>query len=187
MLKRIALAVTTAAMTIAALGGVANAGTATGHANRVVKLHQDGTATIKANVAHTYTTTTTGGTGQVIYTIPSLPTGTYLVSFTASFFPVAGENFSCAVYPTRFSSMYAQDTTYSPVASGFYEGVNGVAAVKNPTSNGMEVLCGTADGSSWSWGTRSLRITLTSLDGLTSGSLSPAAKPKQGANPAMAR
>ncbi len=190
MRKRITLAVAAAALAVAMLGGVAHAGTATGHAARVVKLHAspNSTATIKPNVAHSYTTASAGGNGEVFFTIPALPNGNYLVSFTANFYPVAGENFSCAVFPSAVYGMFAQDTTYSPADSGFYEGVNGVAVVHNPSSAtvAMEAICGTYDGSAWSWGSRPLVITLTRLDGLTNGSLSPAPKPKQGRSAAIA-
>jgi hypothetical protein len=188
MRKRIAFVLVAAACAVTALGGMANAGTSTGHANRVVKLHQNATAAAKPNVAHSYTTAMTGGTGQVLYTIPSLPNGNYLVSYTANFFPVAGENFSCYVFGSASGLMYTQDTTYSPVSSGFYEGVNGLAVIHNPSSGTVAIQagCGTPDGSAWSFGTRQLVVTLTRLDGLTNGSLSPAPKPKRGANPAIA-
>ncbi|MDP9318828.1 MAG: hypothetical protein M3O94_07110 [Actinomycetota bacterium] len=35
----------------------------------------------------------------------------------------------------------------------------------------LDVGCGTADGSAWTWGTRSVQVTLTRLDGMQSGTL----------------
>ncbi len=133
------------------------------------------------NVAHSYSTTTPGS-GGVIYSIPSLPAGVYEVSFTANFFPAgtpaAPVQFTCAILNGTGAILYAQDTSSSETTSGFYVGVNGATFLRNPSSLGVEAYCGTGDGSAWTWGTRPLVVTLTRLDGLTHGSLSPSPNKK---------
>jgi hypothetical protein len=134
------------------------------------------------NIAHSYSTATTGGTGEVLYSIPSLPDGIYEVSFTANFFPAgtpaAPVQFSCGILNGSGVNLYAQDTSLSASTSGFYVGVNGAAFLRNPSSLGVQAFCGTIDGSTWSFGSRPLVVTLTRMDGLTHGSLSPSPNKK---------
>ena len=41
----------------------------------------------KKNIAHVYSTSTAGGTGELLFTIPNPGKGVYAASFTANFFP----------------------------------------------------------------------------------------------------
>jgi hypothetical protein len=137
------------------------------------------------NVAYSFSTATTGGTGQVFYAIPAVPRGVYEVSFTANFFPVGSPaapiTFACGIVNGTSATLYTMGTTASVTATGFYVGVNGAAFVRNPTSLGVQAFCGTADGSAWDFGTRPIQVTLTRLDGLSHGSLNPSPKKKGGA------
>ena len=132
----------------------------------------------KKNIAHTYTTSTTGGTGQLIFNLPNPGKGVYAASFTANFFPEgtpgAPETFSC--YITKDGSMLTQATASSTYTSGFYVGVNGGNIVQLTGSTALSVGCGVADGTAWTWGTKPLEASLTRLDGITSGSLAGTAQ-----------
>ena len=131
----------------------------------------------KKNIAHVYSTTTSGGTGEVVFTIPNPAPGVYAASFTANFFPAgtpsAPETFSCFI--TQNGSMRAQSTISTGYSSGFYAGVNGGNTIKLVTGDVLNLGCGTADGSAWTWGTQPVQATLTKLDGMTSGTVSAAA------------
>ncbi len=141
----------------------------------------------RKNIAHVYSTSTTGGTGEVIFTIPNPVPGVYAASFTANFFPAgtpsAPETFSCFI--TQNGSMRAQSTVSTGYSSGFYAGVNGGNTIRLVAGDVLNLGCGTADGSSWTFGTQLVQATLTRLDGMTSGTVSAAAH-KSGAASATA-
>jgi hypothetical protein len=134
----------------------------------------------KRNIAHLYSSSSTGGTGQVAFSIPNPGKGIYAASFTANFFPQGSPGapvvFSC--YLTRNSAMVAQSTVPSTEASGFYVGVNGGNTVSLANSTVLSLGCGTTDGSTWTFGTRKPQVTLTRLDGKATGSITvPTRKP----------
>jgi hypothetical protein len=128
------------------------------------------------NIAHVYSTSGTGGSGEVFYDIPTLPNGVYAASFTANFFPQGTPStpvtFSC--FLTKNGSMRTQSTSESTYTSGFYVGVNGSNTVKSVSGDSFQVGCGTADGSAWTYGTQPLQVTFTRLDGITTGGISKA-------------
>jgi hypothetical protein len=72
--------------------------------------------------------------------------------------------------------MSTQSTTSIEYSSGFYAGVNGSNTIKVSAGTTINPGCGTADGSAWTFGSRQLQVTLTRLDGMITGSLSPSAK-----------
>jgi hypothetical protein len=154
-----------------------------------LKASPNSIATAKPNVAHKFATSSSGGTGEVDYTIPAVANGNYLVSFTANFFPEgspsAPETFGCALITN--TALISQDTSSSTYTAGFYVGVNGVTVVHNPTAAGLFVACGTADSTAWDFGTNPLSVTLTRIDGLVLGSLSPEPNKQKGAGAASTR
>jgi hypothetical protein len=129
------------------------------------------------NISHLYSVSTTGGTGQVEFTVPNPGNGPYLVSFSANFFPQgtpeAPKTWSC--YLVKDGTMRAQSTASSTYDSGFYVGVNGTNTVKLVSDTSLTVGCGLADGGTWTWGTRPLQVVLTQVDALATGTLSKAA------------
>jgi hypothetical protein len=126
------------------------------------------------NVDYQYSTSGTGGTGDAVFNIPNPPNGLYSASFTANFFPAgsvsAPEQFSCSLIKDG-SIMRAQSTLTSVSDSGFYAGVNGGNVIKIDGVAQFAMYGGTADGSTWSWGTRPVQVNLLRIDGLQQGSL----------------
>jgi hypothetical protein len=125
------------------------------------------------NIAHVYSVSTSGGTGQVSYSITNPPAGIYAASFTANFYPqgspAAPETFSC--YLLKDGAMRAQSVATGTYTSGFYLGVNGSNTVKVTSGSVFTVGCGLADGGAWTWGTQPLQVTMTRVDGLSLHSL----------------
>jgi hypothetical protein len=130
------------------------------------------------NVAHVYSVSATGGTGQVSYTIPNPGRGVYAASFTANFYPQgspsAPATFSCYIIANGL--MLAQSTSSSTYSSGFYVGVNGGNTVRLTDTSTLSLGCGTADGSAWNYGTRQPQVTLTKLDGMIGAAISAPAR-----------
>jgi hypothetical protein len=138
--------------------------------------HNANPLTVNANIAHVYSVSDTGGSGQKLYNLPALQ-GNYAASFSANFFPQgtpsAPVSFSC--FLLKNNNMRAQDTSVSTYSGGFYIGVNGVNTVHVTTSDVLQVGCGIQSGA-WSWGTRPLQVTLTNVDGFQNFPLSGPAK-----------
>jgi hypothetical protein len=130
------------------------------------------------NIAHVYGTSDTGGSGQVTWSVPNPGKGTYAASFTANFFPTGTPGvpvrYSC--FLVRNSTMLTQSTSASTASSGFYVGVNGSNTVQLKGATTLTLGCGTDDFSAWTWGTRSVQVTLTRLDGRATGSVSAPTK-----------
>jgi hypothetical protein len=135
------------------------------------------------NIAHVYSARTSGGTGQAIFAIPNPGNGIYQASFSANFFPEgtpsAPETFSCAIVKDG-GIMRAQDTVSTTYSSGFYAGVNGSNTIKMAPGSSFDLYCGVDDGTDWSWGTLPAQVTLTRLDGVSTGSLTQTARHKAG-------
>jgi hypothetical protein len=152
----------------AAVTGLATAGSAPSSGGSLSAI----TAPVR-NIAHVFGTSDPGGSGQVTWTVPNPGRGTYAASFTANFYPAgsagAPVRFSC--FLLRNSAMLSQSTVPSTSTGGFYVGVNGgnTLSLKNATT--VTVGCGTDDNSAWTWGTRSVQVTLTRLDGRANGSV----------------
>jgi hypothetical protein len=131
------------------------------------------------NVNYQYSTSTSGGTGDVVFDIPNPPNGFYSASFSANFFPqgspAAPVTFACSLIKDG-SIMRAQDTVSTAYDSGFYAGVNGSNTVKIDGVAVFQMFCGTADGTDWTWGTRPLQVNLLRLDGNQAGNLGKSAK-----------
>jgi hypothetical protein len=174
----------TAAKTISAIAiagvamlGAQYAGAAPGHGS--VKQASVDVAPIR-NLSHLYTVSTSGGTGQVSFTVPNPASGAYIASFSANFFPqgspAAPKTFSC--YLLKDGLMRAQATASSTYESGFYVGVNGTNSVKILPTSSLTVGCGLADGGAWSWGTRPLQVLLTRVDALNASGILSKGSPK---------
>jgi hypothetical protein len=131
------------------------------------------------NINYQYSTSSTGGTGDVVFNIPNPPNGFYAASFTANFFPqgspAAPKAFACSLIKDG-TLMRAQSTVTSASDSGFYVGVNGGNAIKIDGVAQFQMFCGTDDGSDWTWGSRPLQVNLVRLDGLQAGNLTQSAK-----------
>ena len=132
----------------------------------------------RANIAYLYSSQDSSGSGQLEYTIPNPPSGYYHASFTANFFPdgtpSAPVTFSC--YLEKNFEMRAQSTVSTTYDDGFYAGVNGSNSVKVNPGDTFTAGCGTADGSTWAFGSRPLQVSFTRIDGLTNIPLNKAAK-----------
>lgn len=130
-------------------------------------------ATAQANIVHFYNTSSTGGTGDAIFTIPNPGAGIYDATYSANFFPAgsvsAPEHFACSLL--KNSKLVAQDTSISTYDSGFYIGVNGATTIKITGSDALSLYCGTDDDTSWEWGTKPATVSLTKEDGLVVGSM----------------
>ena len=128
------------------------------------------------NIATMYSTTSTGGTGDVDYTLSPVAPGVYQASFAANFFPEgtpsAPETFGCSLIKNG-SIMRAQSTVSTGYSSGFYAGVSATNTVKMNAGDHFDLFCGTADGTAWTWGTLPAQVTFTRLDGLAGGTISP--------------
>jgi len=135
------------------------------------------------NIAHVYTAHTTGGTGEVTFAIPNPGNGVYQASFAANFYPEgtpsAPETFSCSIIKDG-TTMRTQSTVSTTYDSGFYAGVNGSNTIKMATGSSFALYCGVDDGTSWSWGTLPVQVTLTRLDGVANAGLSQSAPHKGG-------
>ena len=162
----------TAAKTIVAIGIAAVAALGTQYASAAPSGLTTGADphVVAPNISYQYSTSTTGGTGDVAYTIPNPPNGLYYASFSANFFPATDEEFGCSLIKDG-SIMRAQDTVTTLSDSGFYAGVNGGNVIKIDGTAQFQMFCGTADGSTWSWGTRPVQVNLIHIDGLKTGSL----------------
>ncbi|MDX6298661.1 MAG: hypothetical protein QOI51_2518 [Nocardioidaceae bacterium] len=130
------------------------------------------------NIAYVSSASSTGGTGEVAYSIPTPPRGIYEGSFSANFFPEgtpsAPETFSCFLVKDG-TTLRAQSTVSTTYSSGFYAGVNGSNTIKVAAGDTFQLYCGTADGTAWSWGSRPAQVTLTRLDGTVPGVLAATA------------
>ena len=79
--------------------------------------------------------------------------------------------------------MRAQSTSSSTYTSGLLRRRERREHDQDHPGSQVQAGCGLADGADWSYGTRTLQVTITRLDGLTSGSL---AKQKQSLEPSTA-
>lgn len=127
-----------------------------------------------SNADYQYSTSSTGGTGDVGFDIPNPPSnGVYQASFTANFIPAdssVNETFSCVL--ARDSSVNrAQGTSDWNASQGWYAAVDGVNVIKIDHVHTFQVFCGTADGSSWFFGDRPLQVNLLRIDSVTAGTL----------------
>jgi hypothetical protein len=129
------------------------------------------------NVGHVYKTAATGGTGQTTFNIPNFPAGAYLVTYTTNFFPqgTAGAPIQFSCFLTRNNVNISQATGLSAAGSGFYIGVDGSTVVKLGAGIDLNIACGTLSGA-WTFGTLPITVTVTRLDGSTSGGLPLAAR-----------
>lgn len=147
-------------------------GTVAGRASAAGSLNPQFTA--HANVVHFYNTTATGGTGEVEFDIPNPGAGTYNATFTANFYPqgtpTAPVHLACSL--EKNSKLVSESTQTGTYDSGFYLGVNGATTIKITGSDQLAMFCGTDDGTAWTWGSKSLSVSLTNMDGLVVGSLS---------------
>ena len=140
------------------------------------------------NPAYTYTVDTGGGTGETQFTLPQVPAGEYLLTYTASFYPqgtpAAPVTFSCYSINAPYTEVTSQATTTGTYDSGYYYGVTGVTAETVPASGVPRLSCGAKNsaGSSvpWQWGSRKLQVTLVKLNGRTSGTLTSGARAQGG-------
>lgn len=165
-----------AAKTIAAVGLATAAALGTQYASAAPSTPAAGASpqVVQANVDYQYTTNTTGGTGDAVFNIPNPPNGLYYASYTANFYPQgspgAPVQFACSLIKDG-TILRAQSTFTSVSDSGFYAGVNGSNVIKIDGVSQFAMYCGTADGSSWDWGTRPVQVNLIHIDGLKQGSL----------------
>ena len=136
---------------------------------------------IKKNIAHVFHTSTHGGTDEKFYTFTNPGKGVYLASFTANFYPggtpAAPETFSCAIIIDNV--LVLQSTSSSTYSSGFFVGVNGVNVITLQGTEVLQAMCGTADGTSWLYGSKQFEVTFTDLDGRTNSALAPSATTRQ--------
>jgi hypothetical protein len=167
---RISAAKTLAVMGVATVAALGTQYASAAPSSPAQGAHNTVTAALP-NIDYQYSTNTTGGTGDVVFTIPNPPKGFYYASFTANFYPQASQTFSCSLIKDG-TTMRAQSTVASLSDSGFYAGVNGGNAIKIDGIAQFYVHCGTADGSAWDWGTRPVQVNLIRLDGAKAGNLS---------------
>lgn len=145
-------------------------------------------ASARPNIAYLYSTDDISGNDQVTYTVPNPPKGYYHASFTANFFPQgtpsAPATFSC--WLLKNGQMRTQSTVSTTYDSGFYAGANGANSVKVNPGDTFEAGCGTADGTDWQYGSRSLQVSFTRIDGLVNVPLNKTAQ-KSGSDVAATR
>jgi len=126
-----------------------------------------------SNVDYLYSATTTGGTDYVYFDIPNPPNGWYQASFTSNFAPTdtsVAENFTCVLVRDGTVNR-AQSTSAWDPNSGWYAAVDGINVIKIDHVHTFQMLCGTLDGSSWSFGDRPLQVNLLRIDSEIAGNL----------------
>lgn len=120
------------------------------------------------NIAYLYSTQENRGTGQVTYTIPNPPPGTYHASYTANFYPKgtpgAPVTFSC--FLLKNGALRSQSTTSTTYTSGFFAAVNGSNTVQVAEGDTFEAGCGLTEDRIWRYGTRALQVSFIRADGL---------------------
>jgi hypothetical protein len=121
------------------------------------------------DTAYSFSTTVTGGSGEVIWNYRLPGPGTYFAIFAANFEPAGSPShpvvFACVIMG-RDKKNLVESTATSTSTSGWEIGVSG-SAIDNvePGDREHSVGCGTRDNSTWSFADRPLVVTFIKLTG----------------------
>jgi hypothetical protein len=126
--------------------------------------------------AYSYKAEGSGGNGpEVIYNVPTIPAGVYIVSWDATFKSLGSEStpveFGCFLFENGNPANLLGEATVLDNHGFFYPSVSGSISVKVEAGDTFSMSCGADSNSAWKWGLVPLQVTFVRLQTRTSGQL----------------